>query len=453
MPRSLVSAPDKLLLLAFMILSFAGTVFLPLIPSRGSSAANSPTFGTPINISADTASAQDPIVQNVGTHVYVAWTERGGGIKFRASPDGGSSWIPPLNKPALKISNAGGTAQYPVMSANGTNVYVLWAQTIGSTGLQIMEATSFNNGVSFTTPLQLTKGTVQGGFIGPSVASWGNNVYVGYYDDNTTGPGKQSWAICSASAGAPGTWTKPVQYANNHETQVAAWGGQYAYFVADGSVDVTTNNCATFTRARVSSPLGSEPWVAAYGPNAIAGGSTKGNTSMIPFTFTNNNGKTWSKTADLNATNAWHPMMGAFGNNFWIAVLQHPGGSAAAVSVFTSTNAGTSWNAPVSLSGQGAKNSNEGFPFNVATTDGQNVFIAWPQQISTGYWVMRVSYSGDGGVTWTPAPGIDVSQNTVGQAGNGADVANGAISAFGTHAYVTWQYINGASNQIYFTSS
>jgi hypothetical protein len=84
--------------------------------------AATPLFSTPINLSNDQASAQDPNVQNVGNHVYVTWTERTGGIKFRERPDGGVTWSPALNRPALRISNSGGTTQYPLMSANGSNV-------------------------------------------------------------------------------------------------------------------------------------------------------------------------------------------------------------------------------------------------------------------------------------------------------------------------------------------
>ncbi|MDA4130159.1 MAG: hypothetical protein OK457_05275, partial [Thaumarchaeota archaeon] len=191
---------------------------------------NSPSFSKPINISHDTASAQDPNVQSVGTHVYAVWTERSGGIKFRASPDGGVSWGPPLNKPALTISSPGGTSQYPLMSANGSSIYVVWAQTIGRTGLQIMEATSTNAGVSFRKPVQLTFGSPTGGFIGPVISSWGKNVYIAY--DNNTG-GQHSFVTCSSNAGALGSWTHPFQFGVYHEPQIAAWGGKYVYAIGD----------------------------------------------------------------------------------------------------------------------------------------------------------------------------------------------------------------------------
>ena len=121
--------------------------------------------------------------------------------------------------------------------------------------------------------------------------------------------------------------------------------------------------------------------------------------------------------------------------------------------MFTTTNGGNSWNAPVSLSGKGSANSDDSFPFTVSTSDGRNVFVGWSQQLSPGYWVMRVGYSTNVGITWSAAPGIDVSQNTIGEAGNGTDVATAAISSFGTHCYATWQFMNGITNQIYFSYS
>ncbi|MFI5421107.1 MAG: sialidase family protein [Nitrososphaerales archaeon] len=412
-------------------------------------------FSTPMNISNDSKSAQDPNVQNVGSHVYVVWTERSNGIRFRESPDGGVTWVPPLNMPALRVSNAGGTAQYPLMSENGTNVYVVWAQTIGTTGLQIMEATSANNGLSFTPPVQLTSGSPAGGFIGPAIASWGNNVYVGY-DNNTNG--QAAFVTCSNQSGAPGTWTHPFMFGSFHEAQVAAWGGKYVYAVSDRGFATSTDNCATWKNVVLSVPkVPSEPWIAAYSNNSYMAGETKGSASNVEYTTSNNNGTTWSNAANFTISNAWAPMVGAHGNSSWIALQTHPGSSSSEVWVFTTNNGGGKWTGPALLSGIPAKGSDTSFPFTVATSDGQNVFVAWSQQIISGYWVMRIAYSSDGGTTWTSTPSSPasstVSQNTTGEAGNNNDVATGAISAFGTHCYVVWQYVNGASNQIYFARS
>src|ERR1700680_3221720 len=96
-------------------------------------ASNSVVFSSPLNLSNDAFSAKEPNVQNVGSHVYVAWTESSRGIFFRSSPDNGTTWSPPLGSQATKLSMKGGTAQYPLMAAVGSDVYVVWSQSNGTT--------------------------------------------------------------------------------------------------------------------------------------------------------------------------------------------------------------------------------------------------------------------------------------------------------------------------------
>jgi hypothetical protein len=149
---------------------------------------------------------------------------------------------------------------------------------------------------------------------------------------------------------------------------------------------------------------------------------------------------------------SWAPMLWAHGNSAWIAERQNPGGSAGQVWVYTTTNNGTSWNNPVSLSGRGASGSAETFPYTVASSDQVNVFVAWSHQIRSGYWTFMISYSGDGGIHWTAPPGINVSKNNNGEAGRETDIATGAISSYGATCYAAWQYTSGTSNQIYYAT-
>src|ERR1700730_8931000 len=92
-----------------------GIFLLPAVLATASYAAGPPVFSTPINLSNNSAKAIDPNVQNVGSKVFVTWTEGSGGIKFRNSSNGGVTWSPPITSPALRISNKGGVAQYPLM--------------------------------------------------------------------------------------------------------------------------------------------------------------------------------------------------------------------------------------------------------------------------------------------------------------------------------------------------
>jgi len=183
---------------------------------------------------------------------------------------------------------------------------------------------------------------------------------------------------------------------------------------------------------------------------------TKGNQSRVEVVRTNNNGATWSSHLLLSSTlnNSWAPMLWAVGNSAWISTQQNPGGSKSQIWIYATTNAGSTWSSPISLSGPGTKGTATSFPFTVSSSDGTNVFVGWSQQVNSGYWVFRIAFSGDGGSTWTAAPGINVSGNPAGtQAGNNNDVANGAIAATGAHCYAVWLYVNGRTNQIYFAHS
>src|SRR5689334_14914403 len=103
-PRDVVSKTSRLMhvlleytLLSTLVLLFSGSLFF--IPSF----AADPVFSAPINISHDSGVARFPNVANSGDHVYVAWTEGGRGIFFRASMNDGVTWSPPVSSQAKKI--------------------------------------------------------------------------------------------------------------------------------------------------------------------------------------------------------------------------------------------------------------------------------------------------------------------------------------------------------------
>ncbi len=310
--------------------------------------ASGPTFSTPINLSNDLGRAIDPNIQNVGSKVYVVWTEGSGGIMFKASPDGGVTW-----NATLKISNRGGVSQYPLMSANGSNVYVVWSQTINKV-LQVFEATSINSGTSFSKPVQLTFANTAGGYITPVIASWGSNVYIAYVNASN----QESYVTCSATAGV--SWTSAYLFGTFHEPQLAAVGGNYVYAVSDHSLQVSSNNCGigakqgdvNWTDDTPAVGVHAEPWLAASGNNVYAIWETKHSTSQVQVMNSSKSGLSWTAPANLSTTlpDSWNPMIGAVGNNAWIALQQYPGGSASQIFVYTTSNAVSTWSSPTSLS-------------------------------------------------------------------------------------------------------
>lgn len=445
-------------LFAAIFMLVAATVFVT-VPSWATSLGNNsvPSFATPINLSNDNAAAKFPNVQSNGLHVYVSWTEGAKGIKFRASSNGGATWQPPVTSPALtlNISTPSAVAQYPLMSDNGSNVYVVWSQGTSSDTMQVYEATSTNYGASFSAPVQLTSG--DGGWITPVIASWGDDVYVAYIYNSAGGNSNNrvAYMTCSADSGASGSWTRAFQI-GEREPQLAAWGGQYVYAVADWNLYASNNNCGSWNldqnAFKNSTPR--EPWIWAYGQNVYTAWETGSGTSAVWTTISNSNGASWSTPSIVNAsvTDDWAPMVWAYGNSAWIASREYPGGAQGQVWIYTTNNAGASWST-ASLSGKGMKATAETFPYTVVSSDGQNVFVGWSHQVSSGYWTFVISYSSNGGMTWLAPPGKDISGNSNGEAGFENDVATGSISAYSTNCYATWQFTNGTVNQVYFTYS
>ncbi|MFI5421556.1 MAG: hypothetical protein ACHQ1H_11365, partial [Nitrososphaerales archaeon] len=218
---SFLNAGKKLPIMCASLL----VAILLVVPFALVSLPTSAAYTAPVNLSNDSYQAHYPWIANSGNHLYVTWTEEIHGIYFRSSSDGGSTWSPLLTSPAtlLSIKQKGyGVANYPIVYANGTDVYVVWSQTVNTSGvnvLQIFIAVSTNSGASFFPAVQLTSGSSTNGWITPVIAASGSNVYVAY-----TGNGKNSYVTWSNNYGAAGSWHAPLLYATTHEPQIAAWG-------------------------------------------------------------------------------------------------------------------------------------------------------------------------------------------------------------------------------------
>jgi hypothetical protein len=143
-------------------------------------------------------------------------------------------------------------------------------------------------------------------------------------------------------------------------------------------------------------------------------------------------------------------MIGAINNSAYITWHNNPGASNAQIWLISTANAGATWSTPRSLSGLGHR---VGWPFGVAVS-GSSIFIMWGAQLDTNHWSAYATYSGDGGVTWTNAPGIDVSRNAKGTAALENDAATGSLASFGAHGFAIWQYNTTDTNsQVYFSAS
>jgi len=394
---------------AMKVLSFSSLAFLVFMMPVLVVSASTPSFGTAVKL----GTGFNPNVQSVGSNVYVAWTDKTGGIFFRASANNGQTW-----GSLVKIGSGG---QYPIMSVSGSMLYVVWA------GPAIM-FTSSSDGVHWTKPIKISGN----GAITPFIASNGKLVSVVYLSR----AGGGSNVTCSSNGGL--TWTKPFQYSSGPEPQVAI-SGTNIYASADAldrsHIQFAVSNNSGLTWKINALQGGSESWLAASGSNVYAVWETKSPTSVVWFMSSPDNGTTLTtKIISTKIPDAWNPMINANGSNVWVGIEEL--GSKAQNWMLTSSDGGTTFTS-TSLTGTGHM---DGFIFNIATTDNTHVFAMWIQKSGTTSSAL-VATSTDGGNTWT------VSK--LGQSDPNNDVAIGSIASNGTHGFAAWDN----SSIIWFSSS
>jgi hypothetical protein len=446
LPHSFVKLASSLALCGiFLVAAFStlSTISFAVSPSA-------PNFSTPVNLSNDGGNAEHPNVQNNGSNVYVSWTEEGRGIYFRQSPNGGLTWNPPLSSTALKLSPGGGVASYPLMADYGTNVYVVWSQTTGSSEpAQIYLAASTNNGLSFSSPILVDSdpGVAQ---LTPVIAAYGTTVYVAWSQNSA------SFVASSTNNGT--SFGGATEYSFQHEPQLAA-SGSHGYAIADGNVIyVTSNNGSTWNEVQIRGCCSSEPWIMASGPNVVAAWEGKGTSSQIYEASSQNYGQTWSTSEQIlsgSLNDSWAPMVGIEGNNVVIAWRTNPGGSLSQEYVTTSTDGGVSWSAPLSI---GILNRDNAWPFTV-TLSGDNAYVMWSEKLSANSsstdWQTLVDYGAFNGTAWnwsSPPTSLTGNSNPAFGAQAEQDIATGAISSSSAQAYSVWQN-NATKSQIYFAAS
>jgi len=432
--------PDIKKSLMYSISVFAVAILFS-VPIAAFAAQNSASFSSAINLSNDSNNAQYPMIANSGNNVYVVWTEESHGIFFRMSPDGGSTWTPPISSPATKLSLSGGTPAYPVITANGSNVYVAWSQTVNKIS-QIYFTVSTNYGAigSFSAPTIVDTSATTAA-ITPVLAGYGSDIYIAW------SAGTHSFERSSVDAGS--SWGPVNQLGTGHEPQLAAWG-TYAYFISDGiSYKYSTDSGSTWHSVNLNTGSGAEPWIAAAGANVYVAWEQKGTNKTAPIygEVSNNYGVKFTAKEVLSGSvvNSWEPQLAASGNDVYLAFRSLTPPSAW---ITSSSNAGLNWNPPTELSTSGRST---GWPLDVAVS-GSNVFTIYGSAISSGssVWNAYASYSPDSGTTWSSKPGLDLSGNTAGVAAPATDVASASIGANGATGFAAWQSNQSGQNQIYF---
>jgi hypothetical protein len=459
------------------------------------SAATGVAFSAAVNLSNDTFQAHYPWVSTVGSNVYVAWTEEAHGIYFRASNNNGSTWTPPVDKPALKLSSVSGVTSYPVIAANGSSVYVVWAQAQSSKNETIFFAESNNGGATFSKATNVSNPLFNS--ITPVIAEYGNNVYVAWnenYQSSANYGGfqinytvKSVFVTSSSDNGAQ--WTTPfnasvgvaAQYpeALGDEPQLAAWGNNaYLVFDAGGAPEegvfiyTDSNQSATWNGLTTlmfndTGALDREPWIAASGSNVYVTwnsnsevGSNEPSSYNPYISVSNNNGVNFTAPLNLfpNGTVDWEVQDVAQGNSVYVTFRDHTPQYSKNGDVFylQSNDAGNSWTtaAPQDLS---SDNGITGWANGIAVS-GNTVALGYLSNCLTGQQEpspnsgpgdcgMFASYSSNNGATFSLESNVSNDKT----AGPITDVASSTFAASGSNVYLTWQDEAKTTFQVYFS--
>jgi hypothetical protein len=141
-------------------------------------------------LSNNTGLSQFPQISSFGNSVYVVWqdnTPSNSEIFFRASSNNGGT----VFNSTKNLSNNTGGSTIPQISSSGNSVYVVWQDTFFDTGgarLDIVFSGSNDNGLIFSTPLNLTP-TPGERSENARIDSINNSVYIVWHDSSTTIPG------------------------------------------------------------------------------------------------------------------------------------------------------------------------------------------------------------------------------------------------------------------------
>jgi subtilase family serine protease len=357
------------------------------------------TFSSPINISQSpgTTSALfnkvDYAVKSMGSFIYAAWAENvspGGGIYFSRSTNEGATWSMPIN-----VSTTPQSLTYLRMAVTGSNVYLMWSNGIVN---DYFFAYSHDNGQTFSSPVNLSNGTVNNNcgacFPLPEMAANATGVYVIWTSDAYNGVIK---FIRSIDGGV--TFSTPAILPHVSGT-IASLGiaanGQELHIVVD-AVDFQLDYI-----------------------RSLDGGATFEPTRNLYF-----------------HVYLFNPQIRVSGTNVYMSFNQTPPVYVGAneIAFLRSTDNGQTFSAPTVISGS-LQTCSQDNPFVVDGMDIYEGWINWDQTNPDGTCARRVlAHSSNGGATWSTPIGLP----SIGVAGNtGMDLV-----AMDSSVYVVWDGSSG----------
>lgn len=426
------------------------------------------SFSAPFKISTSKGTAQFPVMitgdgyqsANSGD-VYVSWAQSISGtlqIFVASSTNNGAkgSWT------VDQLSTSGGIT--PVMAAWGSDVYVAWYQNTAcpKTALNtsgegcIYVDSSTNNGRTWATPVEMnpsTKGEPQivaSPCTNPCTNGAGSYAYLvadGTYF-SSYGVGASNW---DGSGKTTTGWTTPIQVYSFYTVGSTLSYGREPWIAASGldvyvtfnAVDLSTTD--TYRIYGLTSNDGGVNWYSGPSTGAshlVPGLGSEESPSTPPVITTAAEQKAFLMSGSIN--DDWEPENVASGTSAFMTFhsLSNQG-----IYLTTTTNSGSSWSTPVQVPSQAKGTSAYAHIF---TSDGTNIWVLWGQVKSGSVWNAYVSYSGNGGSTWS-AP-LDISNNAAGVAAGNQDVTLFWVASIGTTCFAVYTYTSGSTSQVWFSS-
>lgn len=246
-------------------------------------------------------------VAAVNSSVYVIWQDSISGrnydIFIKKSVDGGTTFGSHAN-----LSNNSGFSEHPQLSANGSNVYAVWADNTPG-NREILFARSVDNGTTFEDARNLS-GDASDSY-NQEIAAFESNVYITWVDNDKQGTTR---ILLRSSSDSGTTFNRKVEVSNQAGPgsfpKVAAFGRDIylTWNIAGKGMDdglyfaKSSDGGSTFDARKLDDNSG-ESQVAAYNGTVyvVAGGSDSAEVNGLLFFKSNDGGETFAEAVEIDA--------------------------------------------------------------------------------------------------------------------------------------------------------
>lgn len=392
------------IVLLFIFVSFIIVLSLHLLPTSlllQVAHARQATFGDPVHLDDNPEHQTDAHIDSSGDNVYSSYSSEPnsmtGEILFTMTTDKGTSFSDPK-----VLSDVGHFAFLSDIAASGEDVYVTWTDI--TTESNIVLVRSNDNGASFSDPVKINGGT---NARSPEVAVFDNNVYLVWQDFINSPDDLTSDIFFAVSTDGGITFGSPIDVSDtqgtlNRNPSVATFGNDVYVVWSNCNIDGT--NCkilytkssdvgSSFTSpVVVASPESSLPDIKVledmvyivYSQSQVVDGIQVRDIFLIKST---DSGSTFSSPINLSLAtevpnpnplqigSSNNPHIDLSGDNVAITWDERVSPSDPHNEIFFvgSTDAGSTFTEPMSISG----NLGDGSNLNDVTISGTNVYSTW----------------------------------------------------------------------------